>query len=90
MTPDVRFELRRIFREVAIRHCVEEADLYVRDKSDGICLVRNEAWARCRDAGYSFQTIAKLAGWDPSSVMYGVQMHQRPVAKLMFKTRRAA
>lgn len=90
MTPDERAELRRIFREVAMRHCVDEADLYVRDKSDGICLVRNEAWSRCKDAGYSYPTIAKLAGWDHSSVMHGVKAHRKPAPNLVFKTRRAA
>ncbi len=90
MTTDERAELRRIMREVAMRHCVDEADLYVRDKSDGISTVRHEAWARCRDAGYSFPTIAKLAGWDHSAVMHGVQMHRKAKPALTFKSRRAA
>lgn len=85
MTPDQREEMRDLFRSVANRHGLDEADLYVRDRSAPVSAARNEAWGLCRKAGYSYPVIAALGGWDHTSVMHGAEKVSIPCA---FKSRR--
>ena len=67
--------MRQIFRDAAARHGCAEADLYVRDRGREITAIRWEAWAACRDAGFTYAAIAKLAGWDHTSVVHEVDRH---------------
>lgn len=90
MTPDQRIELRKIFRAVASKHGIEEADLYVRDRTNNISKARWEAWARCRIAGYSLKVIADLAGWDHTAVMHGANNHRATSVDFVFKSARTA
>ncbi len=73
MTPDQRTEMRIIMRDVANDHGLDEADLYVRDRSQDKALARAHGWAKCRAAGYPFQTIADLGGWDHKTIMQGIK-----------------
>lgn len=75
MTPTQRQQMRVIFQDVADKHGLEEADLYVRDRCTAVSLARFEAWAECRARGFSFPVIAALGGWDHTSVMHGVRKH---------------
>ena len=67
-----REAMRSIMRSVADRHGLTEADLYVRDRRGPVCLARSEAWAKCYHAGFTYVKIASVAGWDHTSVIYGV------------------
>ena len=67
-----RESMRQIMRCVAERHGFTEADLYVRDRRGPICRVRSEAWSACYHAGFTYVKIASVAGWDHTSVIYGV------------------
>ena len=73
MTPDQREEMRVIYRRVANDFGIEEADIYVRDRSDLVRKARWAAWDKCRRAGYSLETIAALANWNHTSVMHGIE-----------------
>lgn len=70
-----RAAMRAIFRETAIRYGMTEADLYVRDRGRDVTAVRWEAWALCRDAGFTYAAIAKLAGWNHTGVAHGVDRY---------------
>ena len=80
MTPTQRDEMRIIFRDVADKHGMTEADLYVRDRSFAVAAARWEAWAECRARGYSFPVIAALGGWDHTSIMHGVRQFAKVAA----------
>lgn len=67
-----REAMRSIMRSVAECHGLTDADLYVRDRRKHIVDARHEAWTKCREAGFTFQAIAGLAGWDHTSVLQGV------------------
>lgn len=75
MTTDQREAMRQIFRDVGAYHGFTEGDLYCRDRRADVVAVRSEAWAKCREAGFSYAAIAALAGWDHTSVMHGVRKH---------------
>lgn len=75
MTPIQRDAMRKIFREVAGHHGFSEADLYVRDRRAELAAARNEAWGKCRKAGFSYPVIGALAGWHHTTVMNGVERH---------------
>lgn len=76
MTPMQREAMRKIFREVGAYHGFTEADLYVRNRRAELVAARNEAWAKCRDAGFSLQVIGALAGWHHTTVMHGIDAHR--------------
>lgn len=76
MTTEQREAMRRIFREVGAYHGFTEADLYVRDRRAELVAVRNEAWVKCREAGFSYPVIGALAGWHHTTVMNGVERHR--------------
>lgn len=80
MTPDQRSAMRTIFQNVADKHGMTEADLYVRDRSTAISRARWAAWAECRARGYSLLVIAALGGWDHTSVMHGIREYQKVAA----------
>jgi len=75
-----RAAMRGIFRSTAAQHGITEADLYVRDKSTAP--IRWAAWAACRDAGFTYAAIAKLAGWNHTSVVHGVDRHLNGAVRL--------
>lgn len=75
-----RDAMRRIFRSTAMRHGVTEADLYIRDKT--VAPIRWEAWAICRNEGFTYAAIAKLAGWNHTSVVHGVDRHLNSAVRL--------
>ena len=70
-----RSMLRRIMRDVAAKHGLSEGDIYLRDRTAPMVAARHEAWAKCREAGFTLQAIAGLAGWDHTSVMHGVDCY---------------
>jgi hypothetical protein len=76
-----RKHMRLIFRGVAASHGLEEADLYVRDRSPRFVSARHAAWAQCRAVGFVCQDIADLGGWDCSTVIGATNKKQaRPTA----------
>lgn len=68
-----RSMLRRIMRDVAAKHGLSEGDIYLRDRTAPMVAARHEAWAKCREAGFTLQAIAGLAGWDHTSILTGVR-----------------
>lgn len=75
MTPTQRDQMRIIFQDVAARHGMTEADLYVRDRRQSVSVARFEAWSECSDRGFSLPIIAALGGWHHTSVLHGVRKH---------------
>lgn len=80
MTPDQRDAMRVIFKDIADKHGMTEADLYVRDRCYAVSRARWAAWAECRARGYSFPVIAALGGWDHTTIIHGVREHQKVAA----------
>lgn len=75
MTKSQRARIRSIIAATAARHGMSEADILVRDRHAHVVAARSEAWAMARDAGFTFTAIAKVGGWDHSSVGQGVARH---------------
>ena len=78
MTCVNRPEMRHIFREVAKKYGLTEADLYVDDRNKEYVKARHEAWAKCyRDGrGFTYQDIAILCRWGISSVRDGISQYK--------------
>lgn len=68
-----RMKLRQIVASVAAKHGLSEGDIYLRDRTAPMVAARHEAWAKCREAGFTLQAIAGLAGWDHTSILTGVR-----------------
>ena len=69
----VRRGIRDIIASVAARHGLTEADIYVRDRSAPVSAARREAWALAYAAGFSMVEIARVGGWNHSSIRHGVR-----------------
>lgn len=69
----VRQSIRAIIASVAARHGLTEADIYVRDRSGPVSAARREAWTSAHAAGFSMADIARVGGWNHSSICQGVR-----------------
>jgi len=75
MAQSPRARIRSIIAATAAKHGMSEADILVRDRHAHVVAARSEAWAVARQAGFTFTAIAKVGGWDHSSVGQGVARH---------------
>jgi chromosomal replication initiation ATPase DnaA len=69
----VRQSIRAIIATVAARHGLTEADIYVRDRSGPVSVARRAAWTSAHAAGFSKAEIARVGGWNHSSICHAVR-----------------
>lgn len=62
---------------VALKHGLTRHDILGRVKTTHICRARHEAYYHFRRKGWSYPEIGRLFGRDHSTIIYGVEKHQK-------------
>jgi len=62
---------------VALKHGLTRHDILGRVKTTHICRARHEAFYTFRRRGWSYAEIGRLFGRDHSTIIHGVEKHQK-------------